>query len=309
MFRPSEHRQHAKSRRERIRRPGCSQRVHCSNHSCQPGWVESHSQSIVPTSATPSTTSANPAPSRATRPSALPFLLARATGRDTLRTGRGRAAARVGGEPGRCARCSSGAAGLSGRTAEATGPTLPAASAEEQKGQVEYARVMGRRQRGQTQRITSLRCLMPDRRQLWQRAESAPPDCTHRVGEVPVGTFAFRRRFSQGWNPSLPGALRRGAHQRKKWCGRWDSNPQAFRHRPLKTACLPVPPLPHADPLYPSQTGPTPVREPALPPVELRSVQCLPPPALLPLFPAPRSATQPKSAAARHKQPTPAKRP
>lgn len=30
------------------------------------------------------------------------------------------------------------------------------------------------------------------------------------------------------------------------WCGRWDSNPHAFRHRPLKTACLPVPPLPHS---------------------------------------------------------------
>ena len=38
---------------------------------------------------------------------------------------------------------------------------------------------------------------------------------------------------------SLPG--------RKRWCGRWDSNPHAFRHRPLKTACLPVPPLPHSE--------------------------------------------------------------
>ncbi len=217
---------------------------------------------------------------------------------------------------------------------------------------------MGRRQRGQTQRITSLRYLMPDRRQVWRRTESAPPDCTRRVGEVPVGTFAFRRRFSQGWNPNPPCALRRGAHQRKKWCGRWDSNPQAFRHRPLKTACLPVPPLPHKRLLYPrpdpagkpalllvvgqfhdvdfaAEPGgqtvrpprgrchgarrelpickmthhSTPVREPAVPPAELRSVQCLPPPALLPLFPAPRSATQPKSAAARHKRPAPAKRP
>jgi hypothetical protein len=31
------------------------------------------------------------------------------------------------------------------------------------------------------------------------------------------------------------------------WCGSGDSNPDARRHCPLKTACLPISPLPHAE--------------------------------------------------------------
>ncbi len=31
----------------------------------------------------------------------------------------------------------------------------------------------------------------------------------------------------------------------RAWCRRRDSNPHGSRHRPLKTACLPVPPLRH----------------------------------------------------------------
>src|SRR5690349_2627302 len=32
-----------------------------------------------------------------------------------------------------------------------------------------------------------------------------------------------------------------------KWCGRRDSNPHAVKRSPLKTVCLPVPPLPRGD--------------------------------------------------------------
>ena len=31
------------------------------------------------------------------------------------------------------------------------------------------------------------------------------------------------------------------------WCERWDLNPHAIRHTPLKRACLPVPALSHID--------------------------------------------------------------
>src|SRR5450631_1891458 len=34
------------------------------------------------------------------------------------------------------------------------------------------------------------------------------------------------------------------SRSRKKWCGRGDLNPHAFRRHPLKMVCLPVPPLP-----------------------------------------------------------------
>lgn len=73
------------------------------------------------------------------------------------------------------------------------------------------------------------------------------PDFTDEVKGPRV--FAFLGDDEAVWLPEAEQddlALRlRSAPAVAKRCGRRESNPHAFRHRALNTACLPVPPLPH----------------------------------------------------------------